>query len=294
MTRKRVLIIGSTGMLGRAVFNNLRATDLSVLETSRTSGLLFDAETDSAEALLEAAGLRKGDFVVNCAGLTKSHIDDSKMETIERAVRLNILFPIRLARAADRIGIRVIQVATDCVFSGNQGAYVESDFHDALDVYGKTKSLGEAVGDNIMHLRCSLIGPEEPGRETLLFDWVRSLGESAEIDGFTNHLWNGLTSDAFARIVRGILLNDSFTSGLRHLVPVDVISKYSLIGGILSRLGRADVIVRPTETERKIDRTLGTLHPTGNQRLFELAGYQSIPTIAEMLDDLQRTLPKSR
>lgn len=286
MTGKKVLVLGSTGMLGRAVYKNLKASSLTVLQASRSSGLVFDAEFDPAELLLEKAGLRSGDFVVNCVGLTKAHIDESSTKSIERAVRLNVMFPIALAHAAERLNVRIIQVATDCVFSGDKGNYIELDFHDANDVYGKTKSLGEVPQENLMLLRCSLIGPEEPGRGSLLFDWVRGLAESAEIEGYTNHRWNGITSGAFAQIVQGIVLNEAFTSGVQHLVPRDAVSKFSLIELILSFLGRTDVQIHPKETERKTDRTLATSFVSENRHLFELGGYDSIPTIAMMLSDI--------
>ena len=68
------------------------------------------------------------------------------------------------------MGARVLQIATDCVYSGAQGAYVETDLHDALDVYGKTKSLGECQEPNVYHLRCSIIGPEPKDFKFLIED----------------------------------------------------------------------------------------------------------------------------
>ena len=44
--------------------------------------------------------------------------------------------------------LKVIQIATDCVFDGLKGNYTEDDKHNAIDVYGKTKSLGEVSADN--------------------------------------------------------------------------------------------------------------------------------------------------
>ena len=50
------------------------------------------------------------------------------------------------------------------------GVYVETDLHDALDVYGKTKSLGECQEPNVYHLRCSIIGPEPKDFKFLIED----------------------------------------------------------------------------------------------------------------------------
>ena len=282
----KVLVIGSTGMLGGAVISQLRQHGIASIESSRTKGLLFDAQNDRADALLESSGLAKGDFVVNCVGLTKARINEEDALSIERAIRLNVLFPIELARAADQMGVKVIQVATDCVYSGLQGNYLESSSHDALDAYGKTKSLGEVRARNVMHLRCSLIGPENLGRKSLFFEWVRGLNLGASVKGYKNHMWNGLTSQTFARIVVGIVKSELFSPGLHHLVPNGVISKFDLIRLELEMLGRTDVKVEEFFASSSIDRTLATKNPHENFVFFARAGYQSVPTIREMLEEL--------
>ncbi|MEY5146150.1 MAG: hypothetical protein RL224_464, partial [Actinomycetota bacterium] len=150
----KVLVLGATGMLGSAVAAELEKSNLELHTASRTSGLRFDAANLEVESLFTAAGLRAGDFVINCVGLTKSRIDEESLASRSNAVRLNVDFPAELARVSEAMGVKVIQVATDCVFSGLAGGYTESSPHDPLDVYGKTKSLGEIPSKNVMHLRC--------------------------------------------------------------------------------------------------------------------------------------------
>jgi len=286
MNGTKVLVIGSTGMLGSAVIAQLSRSDLDIIEASRSKGLRFDAEGDSCEDLLLAAGLRSQDYVVNCVGLTKTHIDESDPSSVDRAVRLNILFPISLARAAEKSGVRIIQVATDCVFSGKNGHYKESSSHDANDIYGKSKSIGEVRSENVLHLRCSLVGPEIAGRSSLFFEWIRGLEYGAIVDGFTDHIWNGLTSQAFGAIVSGIVESGTFFSGVQHLVPADSLTKFELVEMELDLLGRNDVVVNETITGNKVDRTLETSNPTQNDLLFKLGGYDATPTIREMMEQL--------
>ena len=286
MSGPRVLLIGSTGMIGSAVFGQLAQSGVEVIESSRNRGLRFDAEQDSCYDLITAAGLTSNDFVVNCVGLTKSHIRGDDPVTIEKAVQLNVLFPLALARATERLGVRVIQVATDCVFSGQSGKYVESSSHDALDIYGKSKSLGEVRAEHILHLRCSLVGPERRGRNTLFFEWIRALKRGEMIDGYIDHIWNGLTSQAFGAIVAGLIKSGRFFSGVQHLVPADSLTKYELVNLELGFLERGDVLVRKVKTGNKIDRSLKTINPDINQMLFNYGGFSVIPTIADMMKQL--------
>jgi dTDP-4-dehydrorhamnose reductase len=277
-------------MLGSAAVEALQEKGHEVMTASRSTGIKFDAVNLNTEKLLTAASLRKGDFVINCVGLTKSRIDEASMASRSLSIKLNIDFPNDLAKAAEKLGVKIIQVATDCVFSGLAGGYSEGSAHDAFDVYGKTKSLGETPSPNVMHLRCSLIGPEV-GRSSLFFEWVRQQPINAQIDGYTNHLWNGLSSRAFGKVVSGIISEDLFESSVQHLVPSDKVTKDELIRLELSALGRDDVQVTSTKGEHPIDRTLRTGRPEFNKQLFLAAGYKKIPTIEEMVLEACMNLP---
>ena len=287
---RKVLVLGSTGMLGSAVTRALQERAHEVITASRSTGIKFDAVNLDTENLLKAAGVQGGDFVVNCVGLTKSRINEASMTSRTLAVKLNIDFPGDLARSAEQAGVNVIQVATDCVFRGLAGGYSEGSAHDALDVYGKTKSLGETPSPNVMHLRCSLIGPEV-GRSSLFFEWVRQQPINAQIDGYTNHLWNGLSSRAFGKVVSGIISEELFESSVQHLVPSDKVTKDELVRLALSELGRDDVQVTSKEDEHPIDRTLRTNGHDFNEQLFLAAGYEKIPTIEEMVSEACLNLP---
>ena len=287
---RKVLVLGSTGMLGSAVTRALQERAHEVITASRSTGIKFDAVNLDTENLLKAAGLQGGDFVVNCVGLTKSRINEASMTSRILAVKLNIDFPDDLARSAEQAGVNVIQAATDCVFSGLAGGYSESSAHDPLDVYGKTKSLGETPSPNVMHLRCSLLGPEI-GSSSLFFEWVRQQPINSQIYGYTNHLWNGLSSFAFGKVVSGVISEDLFKSGVRHLVPSNHVTKDELVRLELSALGRDDVQVTSTEDEHPIDRTLRTGRPEFNKQLFLAAGYKKIPTIEEMVLEACMNLP---
>ena len=279
------LVLGSTGMLGSAVVKELLAGGFDVQIASRTRGLIFDASDLMAKELLSSANLKAGDYVVNCVGLTKSRIDENSLESRALAVKLNIEFPNDLAKTAAEQGIRVVQVATDCVFSGATGNYDEIAPHDPLDVYGKTKSLGEIPSQSVMHLRCSLIGPEL-GRNSLFFEWVRQQPLNAQLKGFTNHIWNGLTSTTFGKIVSGLMREDLFAPGVQHLVPGDKVSKDELVRLELAALGRTDVSVESIEASAAIDRTLATKNQDLNSGLFRAAGYPGLPTIEQMVSEL--------
>jgi dTDP-4-dehydrorhamnose reductase len=141
-----------------------------------------------------------------------------------------------------------------------------------------------------MHLRCSLVGPEI-GRSSLFFEWVRNQPTGAKISGYTNHIWNGLSSRAFGKVVTGIVQKDLFSAGLQHLVPSNRVSKDELIRLELAALGRNDVSVQSVAANIAVDRTLRTENSKQNRELFLAAGYLEIPTIEQMVIEACENLP---
>lgn len=205
--------------------------------------------------------------VINCIGLIKPYCGD-----VERAIRVNALFPYTLPAGS-------LQIATDCVYSGKKGLYVETAPHDATDVYGKTKSLGEA--SHIKNLRCSIIGPEVKKHVSLL-DWFLAQDKA---DGYTNHLWNGITTYHFAKICKGILKEKIELPPLQHIVPANMVTKAELLRIIAEAYGK-DIPVTEVEAPEDIDRTLSTSNPELNRKLWKAAGYDQPPTIKQMIVEL--------
>jgi dTDP-4-dehydrorhamnose reductase len=279
-----VLILGGTGMLGHAVLEEFREFAGDVKFTSKSgSGISFNVLKDPTKGL--AKHVLSGDYIINCLGITKPHINDDSEEDVAKARLVNSLFPAELAAVAEQTGAKVIQIATDCVFSGRNGHYLETHTHDAEDVYGKSKSLGEVVSKNMMHVRVSTIG-RELGRSTLLLEWVLAHPQGATIPGFTDHFWNGVTTNHFAKVVRGIIENDGFESGLSHLVPANELSKADLIRQITSAFGRSDLNIKDTDSGKPINRTLSTTNPDFNRRLWLGAGYPEIPAIEQLIAEI--------
>jgi dTDP-4-dehydrorhamnose reductase len=226
---------------------------------------------------------------VNNIGVIKSNITDGDSTSEINAIKVNSLFPHELAEAASQRGIHVIQIATDCVYSGQLGQYNESSKHDAWDVYGKTKSLGEVNAPNMTLLRCSVIGREQ-GRSSNLIEWVLSQPENAQLSGYTNHLWNGLSTLAFSQICAGIIKNKNFEPDVHHVVPTEVVSKQQLVEGIARAFGREDISVSPVETPVTVDRTLSTEDKNYNTTLWNQAGYSEIPSVTQLLKEYAQSL----
>lgn len=289
----RTLVLGGTGMIGNAISTVFAERGLAVTSTTRDLAALpparreafvsFDVLAGDLDELL--AGYGPGDYVVNGTGVIKQQIDDTRAADRRNAIAMNSEFPYALAAAAGRQGFRVIHIATDCVYSGRTGRYDESALHDATDVYGHSKSLGEVPSAAVLNLRCSMIGRELKNKASLL-EWVLDHPSGSSFSGYTDHLWNGITARTFGKIVAGIVSTGNDLAGLQHVVPSDHVNKSDLSRLILDAFGAEGVEVVPRETGRPVDRTLATNHPAENARLWSDAGFESPPTIGEMVHEL--------
>ncbi len=282
---KKILILGVTGMLGNACEKLfLHSSKNHIITTSRNqigNSLQFDAKTDPVEAVIEKV---EPDWIINCIGVIKPHINENLYSSTENAIEINSLFPHRIAKAIEGTKTKVIQIATDCVYSGQIGSYTESQPHDALDVYGKTKSLGEVNSEAFIHLRASIIGPER-GRSTSLLEWFLGQKLNSEVNGFTDHLWNGLTTHHFAKLALSITETNLFSPGVRHVIPGDRVSKAELLGYFRAVYGRSDIVVNPVQSTKKIDRTLSSNQSDFSNNLWLASGYKSAPTVQQMVQE---------
>jgi dTDP-4-dehydrorhamnose reductase len=168
----------------------------------------------------------------------------------------------------------MIQPTTDCVFSGYKGNYVESDFHDEKGVYGITKSLGENLNCTI--IRTSIIGEELNNKYSFL-EWVKN--SKGAIQGYVNHLWNGISCLEYAKIICNMIQNDLFWIGVRHIYSPEAKSKYDLCC-IIKEVYSLPIDIIKTKEGNLIDKTLGTNYPllfeipSLEKQIFELKNYQ--------------------
>jgi dTDP-4-dehydrorhamnose reductase len=284
----KVAVLGSTGMLGSTLTRVLENQFETIYEFNR-SGISATGknqarviEVTESNCLLTSFNGLGIDYIINCIGMIKHIIDENDQNSVNLARKINSEFPATLNIYANRLGIPVIQVGTDCVYSGKSGLYSERDPHDPSDVYGLTKNIGEQSATDSMLIRCSIIGKELISRNSLL-EWVISQPVGAKIEGYVNHLWNGVTTLHFSQIVTGVIKSGAYKPGVLHLVPKDIVSKFELINLISSEFGRSDLQISQFEAEIPINRSLITIDPERNLQLWRQGGYNEIPTISEMV-----------
>ena len=244
---KKIVVLGATGMLGSAVHNYFTSnSNLNICSSYRTKDLIDGPNVFYFDALSSDLGtIPDCDYVLNCIGVIKPFMK----KNLTDSVYINSIFPHKLSAYCKEKGIKLIHITTDCVYSGKSGKYDEDSAHDCEDEYGKSKSLGEPK--DCMVIRTSIIG-EEIHKGASLIEWVKS-NKDKEVNGFTEHLWNGLTTKHYAEICDQIINKELYQVGLFHIHSNDV-NKLELLHYINDRFD-LNIKISAMKTDR-VDRTL--------------------------------------
>lgn len=241
-----VLILGVTGMLGHALLRILTCRDELVVHGTVRSQNGFDrwftrnqlerihclVDAENSDSVSEVLGEVLPDVVINCIGVIKQ-LAGAKDPVA--CIGINALFPHLLAKECGRIGARLIHIGTDCVFSGKQGNYAESDFPDCDDLYGRTKLLGEVDYPHAVTLRTSILGHELNSAVSLV-DWF--LAQNAPVRGYTRAIYSGFPAVEMARIIAEVVIPRPDLTGLWHVSSAPI-SKYDLLKLVRERYSKA-------------------------------------------------------
>ena len=164
------------------------------------------------------------------------------------------------------------------------GNYTEDANKDPVDYYGYLKALGEHNDINLVTLRCSLLGRELNSKVQFL-EFVLNHNKGSVINGFTDHLWNGLTTLHLAKIINGVIQSNIFNAGTFHLVPSDIVSKFELARVIIEYFGKSDVRITQSQGYRPVNRVLKTNFQEFNNNMWGNAGYSGPQSISQMVKE---------
>jgi len=233
----KILILGASGTLGHkmiqignkagyemygTVINYSKELEkVGISKKQLFSGINIEKEKD-IDKLENLISTENFDVVINCIGII-----NKKMKNPAQTIYCNSVFPHLLANICSTNNTKLIHISTDCVFSGKKrGAYTGEDEPDALDLYGKSKELGEINYRNHLTIRTSFIGREIHDEKTGLLEWF--LSQSNEIEGYSKAIWSGFTSPVLSHLIYYLIENFPDLNGIVQVAshPID---KYSLL-----------------------------------------------------------------
>lgn len=285
----RICIVGGSGMLGHRLLVELskahdtwatvrRMTEpMCWLPNINPGHLIDNVDILDHESIVRAFAISHPDVVINCVGLIKQH---EGAQSSLAAIQVNALLPHRLALLCQATGARLIHFSTDCVFSGKRGMYTEDDLPDPIDLYGRSKLLGEV--DNLPHvltLRTSLIGRELSTHYGLV-EWF--LSQQGTAQGYQRAVFSGFPTHIVADILRDYILPNPALSGMVHLSAAPI-NKYELLT-LLKAAFHKEIDIVP-DTRVAVDRSLNSARFRAATQFEPLTWPQMIASMAALTAD---------
>jgi dTDP-4-dehydrorhamnose reductase len=238
-----VLLIGASGMLGRAMAAELRKR-----------GRGFDAPPRAELDLSDPAKLERGmrvrplpSLIINCAAWTD--VDGAEAHP-EEAYRLNAQGAWNVSEACRGWSIPLCHISTDFVFDGTKGApYDEFDVPNPLSVYGRSKWAGEQAvrwtGASVWIVRTQwLYGLH--GRN-FAYTMLRLASERDCINVVDDQVGAPTYTADLAAVLYTIVTE--CPCGVYHANNAGEATWYDFARAVLEKAGRDPGIVRPIPTE---------------------------------------------
>ncbi|MBI5189582.1 MAG: dTDP-4-dehydrorhamnose reductase [Nitrospirae bacterium] len=238
----KILVTGAAGMLGSDIVDRLKGRH-EVVGVTRHDFDILDELMVRGYLLQE-----KPDWVIHSAAFT--NVDGCEKEP-DKAYRVNGEGPGSVARACWHVGARMAYVSTDYVYDGTKGEpYVETDPVAPLNVYGRSKLMGEAevlkVLPDALIIRTSwLFGRRGPNFVEAILGQVGKRDELTVVDDQVGS--PTYTPDLADGIVR---LVESGAPGVVHLSNEGTCSWFDYANKIFELAGVTGISVKPITTEQ--------------------------------------------
>ena len=257
---KKILILGSTGMMGSMLtrvlkkdkrfkilctYRNFKKIKILNLKKNQLKKINISKFKDVKKLITKF----KPDYVINCIGLIKQLCNKKNLKETKF---LNSTFPKKISKVAEKNKFKIIHLSTDCVFSGKKGNYNEKEIADAVDIYGKSKLNGEVKSKFVINIRTSIIG-NELTTSLSLFNWFL---KQKKVNGFSQAYFSGMTTLELSNIlIKKIILNTKFSPGLFH-VSGPKINKLNLLR-LIKKVYKRKIVIN-IDNNFKIDRSLNS------------------------------------
>jgi dTDP-4-dehydrorhamnose reductase len=232
---KKLLLLGSTGMLGQALAKTGAARGFSVLNVA-VSGADINMDVCDDKSLTELVMREKPDIIINCVAIVSLNFCEQNPGA---AYKINARPSAILAPLAKELGGKYIYISTDHYYSGKgRELSRETDPVTLLNEYARTKYTGEifaGLNKNALIARTNIIGwrgwPEQP----TFLEWVvTALKKQVEITMFSDYYTSSIMTTQFAPVLFDLIAKDA--AGIYNLACRESFSKQEFITALAQRL----------------------------------------------------------
>ncbi len=277
--KKKLLIIGGSGLLGSTLTNYTKLTyDVHITYNKNfptnpsVNSTCLDLLDDRTKIINLIKSL-KPDTVIH----TAAHPSVDICETNHKiADTLHVDVTQDIVNICNSIDSKLIYISTDAVFGGKLNKlYTENDEPNPINYYGKTKLEAEKVILNVSRnvvLRTSVIyGWHDRSRFT---NWILEyLKEKKPVDPFSDQYGTPTLVDDLAKSIIKIIRQE--ISGLYHATGKTCINRYEFALKLADKFGYDKNLIKSvTSTQKKQDAPRPNATCLNSKKLENLINYQ--------------------
>lgn len=284
-----LLVVGGTGLAGRAIVAAARQRGLSVRSLARTGDLRVDIR--DADALRRSLTQTPARTIVNAAAM----VSLPACEQDPAAARMVNARPAAIIAAhADATATRFVQVSTDHYYCGDgRRAHSEDEPVVLVNEYSRTKYAAEALtltAAGSLIVRTNFVGWPSTGG-TSFAEWAMGvIAQDAPADLFDDQFVSSLDLWTFADSL--LDLAEAPITGVVNLAASEVFSKADFVTALASGLGRTLSNVRHTAVKGQSTKRADSLGLDVSKATRSLG--RDLPTLDQVIKTLVAHSPEWR
>lgn len=243
----RLVITGGSGLLAlnwacrmRHQFDVILATHRHNVDLAGARSVALDLE--SPNHLSHQLQALEPKLVIHTAGMTNVERCEQQPRDAKHA---NADLTKNVAIATHKLGIKLVHISTDHLFSGSRPTVVEEEAPAPLNVYARTKLQAEKwareANPKTLIVRTNFFGWGHLYRQSFS-DWIiTSLRSGRRITMFENVYFTPILADRVALVTHEMVTKE--ISGVLHIVGDERLSKYDFAVHVAERFGLSKALV---------------------------------------------------
>lgn len=289
--KPKALILGGSGFLGINFLRYCEMFDLTLtysksIPTIDADWRKFNYPSDTGETLSAIIEDIAPNIIINCIAL--ADVDQCESDP-KKSENLNSLLPMLISTVTKKYNIKFIHISTDHFKSIEETPRPEESELWPINVYGKTKIMGEKLiaGENpeALILRTNFFGFSYRNQNTLMEKIVNNLKQNKKFNGYSNVAFNPVSVIYLIRAIEYLFSINS--KGVFNIVSKSVISKYDF-AKLVAQIFDLDIeYVVPSISQRNISDVDRPTYLALSPDKYEKTNPPRIPDMREMLIELK-------
>jgi dTDP-4-dehydrorhamnose reductase len=286
---KKILITGANGMLGSTMVNIFQnCNGFLIFGLDRDNCPLLPVKNQFKIDIADESHFKTikiiPDVIIHTAAITDLKLCE---ESPIKAANVNIRGSANVAKLGNKHS-KFIYISTDSVFNGEKGDYTEDDLPSPLNHYAFSKHKGEEAVKQVFTgkttiIRTNIYGANYPLRNSLVEWAVKEWKSGNSILGFTDTIFNAVSTFQLTEIVKEIIESD-FDYPIINVGCSDYVSKFEFLDILRQKLGVHESQLVPSSIDKFKSKIKRPKNTTLNTSL--LSRLTKVPKLTEGIDHL--------